>query len=77
MGTIRPFLRDDPVFGPEDIVAMSKALDDVCRALGLDGDANAKEVVATRIIELARHGPRQPNLLRDRVLAEAKSGGEI
>jgi hypothetical protein len=71
MGTIVPFLDDDPVFGPQDIETMSKALDDVCKALKLDGHTTAREVVATRIIELARRGERNANRLQERVLAEA------
>lgn len=75
MGAILPFLRqDDSVFEPADIQAMSMALDDVCKALQLDGDATAKEVIAVRIIELARRGERSPTKLRDRLLQEANGG---
>src|SRR6185437_7432572 len=67
MGTIIQFLRggarlQDSVFEPHAIKAMSMALDDVCSALKLrDGDGSAKEVIAARIIDLARHGERSPN----------------
>ena len=71
MSDIVRLLKDDPVFEPQDIATMSKALDEVCKALKLDGDATAKEVVATRIIELARRGERNAIRLRERVLAEA------
>ena len=75
MGTIIPFLRDglglrDSVFEPHDIQAMSRALDDVCEVLKLR-DSSAKEVIAGRIIDLARRGERSPTRLRDRVLYEA------
>jgi hypothetical protein len=75
MGTIIPFLRNgaslrDSVFEPHDIKAMSIALDDVCAALKLR-DGSAKEVIAARIIDLARRGERSPTRLRDRVLHEA------
>jgi hypothetical protein len=75
MGTIIPFLHDgarlqDSVFEPHDIKAMSMALDDVCSALKLR-DGSAKEVIAARIIDLARCGERNPTRLRDRVLHEA------
>jgi hypothetical protein len=75
MGTIIPFLRDglglrDSVFEPHDIQAMSRALDGVCEVLKLR-DSSAKEVIAGRIIDLARRGERSPTLLRDRVLYEA------
>jgi hypothetical protein len=44
-------------FEPSDITAMSKALADACDALHVSNDAMAeREIVATRIIELARRG---------------------
>jgi hypothetical protein len=73
MGTIVPFLHD-AAFDPVDIKAMSMALDEVCKVLELDGSATAKEVVAIRIIELARRGERSPTKLRDRILTEANGG---
>lgn len=74
MAAIIPFLKNDTVFDPNDITAMSMALDEVCNALKVDGDATAREVIATRIIDLARRGERSPTKLRDRVLAEANGG---
>jgi hypothetical protein len=76
MATILPFLRDgvffrDSVFEPHDIKAMSLALDGVCEVLKLQDDNPAREVMATRIIDLARRGERSPTRLRDRVLHEA------
>jgi hypothetical protein len=69
MSAILPYLRD-AVFEQTDITAMSIALADVCKALNiLDGPA--REVIAERIIALARTGERSPTLLRDRVLREA------
>jgi hypothetical protein len=68
---ITKFLTDKSAFNPDDIQAMSIALNDVCKALEIDGDLRAREVIATRIIELARRGERRPAKLRDRVLAEA------
>jgi hypothetical protein len=68
---IRHYLNNDGVFSPVAIRTMSMALDDVCKALRLDGHAAAKEAVAIRIIELARRGERSPTKLRDRVVAEA------
>jgi hypothetical protein len=77
MGTIFPFLRTgEAVFDPKDIAAMSMALDDVCKALKLD-DGAAKEVMASRIIDLARTGERSPTRLRDRVLREAGMAGRV
>jgi hypothetical protein len=75
---IRKYLNGDAVFDPADIQAMSMALADVCKLLKLDGGgkakSKAKEVIATRIIELARRGERSPTKLRDRVLKEAEGG---
>lgn len=78
MGTIVSFLRrtDEP-FDPKDITAMSMALDDVCTALNLRDDSSAREVIAVRIIELAKSGERSPTRLRDRVLHEAGMGDRI
>jgi hypothetical protein len=59
-------------FEPVDIDAMSFALDGVCESLGLSDEATgAKQVIAERILELARRGERDPISLRDRVLKEA------
>jgi hypothetical protein len=76
MATILPFLRNgiffrDSVFEPHDLKAMSIALDDVCEVLKLQDDRPAQEVIAARIIDLARRGERSPTRLRDRVLHEA------
>ena len=59
------------VFGPETTAAMGTALEQICAVLGLDHDAVAREVIASRIIELARRGERDATKLRDRVLTEA------
>jgi hypothetical protein len=70
MATILPFVKDG-VFDQKDITAMSMALDDVCKILTLRDDSSAKEVIAIRIIDLARAGERSPTRLRDRILHEA------
>jgi hypothetical protein len=75
MDTIVRLMGDrSAVFDPGDIQAMSIAFEDVCRALDIKGDMTAREVIATRIIELTRRGERSPTELRDRVLAEARGG---
>jgi hypothetical protein len=59
------------VFGPDDIKAMSIALDEVCRKLDLTNDKQEeREVLANRIIALVRHGERDPAVLGDGVLRE-------
>jgi hypothetical protein len=70
MATIDPFLQD-AAFDPGALQAMSTALEEVCRMLKVDHDQGAREVMAVRIIELARRGERDPERLRDRVLREA------
>jgi hypothetical protein len=72
MATILRYLQEE-AFQPNDVKAMSMALDDVCKELQLDDNASAKETVAVRIIELARCGERSPTKLRDRVLHEANA----
>ena len=63
------------VFGPETTAAMGAALEQVCHLLRIDHNAAAREVIATRIIELAKRGERDANKLRDRVLMEAGGRG--
>ena len=71
MGNIIPFLRER-VFDPQDIQAMSLALDEVCAALKLPvHDNHGREAIAERIIALAGRGERSPIKLRERVLREA------
>jgi hypothetical protein len=72
MAAIVPFLKG-AAFEPQDIQSMSLALDDVCKALKIDGDGLAREIIAVRIVELARRGERTATGLRDRLLAEASS----
>jgi len=70
MATILPFVKDG-VFDQKDITAMSMALDDVCKILNLRDDSSAREVIAIRIVDLARAGERNPTRLRDRIIREA------
>ena len=72
MVAIIPFSRDRCAFDPQDVSAMSLAFDEVCKALDLPADAaSTREVIAIRIIELAKRGGRSPTFLRDQVLREA------
>jgi hypothetical protein len=71
MATIISFLKGQSAFEPEATQAMSVAFDDACQILRLNGDERAREAVATRIIELARRGERDPARLRDAVLHDA------
>jgi len=70
--SILPFLKDDAAFDPNDVRSMSMAFDDACKVLKIsDAETQRREVVAARIIEIARRGEHSPTLLRDRVLKEA------
>ena len=69
--SISPFLTDGGVFDPSDIKAMSMALNDVCKTLNLANGDPGREVIAERIIALARDGERSPTRLRDKVLWES------
>lgn len=71
MGNIIPFLRDS-AFGPQEIQAMSFALDEVCTSLGVPvGDNEARRVIAERIIALAQRGGCDAAQLRARVIQES------
>ena len=71
---IREHLTDKTAFGPAAIEAMSKAFEEAsCIALQVfAGDEKGREIIATRIIDLARNGLIDPAALRDRVIAEAR-----
>jgi hypothetical protein len=70
MTEIYPFLQG-AAFDSDALQAMSTALAEVCRTLKIENDQGAREVIAVRIIELARRGERDPERLRNRVLREA------
>ena len=53
---------------------MSLALDEICKTLNVSANTTARELIAIRIVELARRGERNPVALQDRVLMEASSG---
>jgi hypothetical protein len=67
---IRQHLKDEAAFEPETIQAMSYALERTCTALRVNGNALVREVIATRIIDLARNGIIDAKALSDRVIAE-------
>ena len=70
---IRKHLTDKTAFGPAAIEAMSSAFEEACIALQVyAGDEKGREIIAARIIDLARRGLVDPTELRDRVIAEAR-----
>ena len=67
---IRPYL-DGQKFDLETMRLMGLAFEMARVGLGLsDRDEPAKEIVATRIIELAKAGERNPDLLCNDILKE-------
>jgi hypothetical protein len=61
-------------FDPQDINAMYEAFVDACDAVHIpQSDNQAREVLASRIIDLARGGIISADALRDRVIWESKS----
>ena len=63
---INPLLQGS-AFGPEDIKVMSTAFDGALNALGLMDRADPlNELVAKKIIEIAKTGERNPRRLRGR-----------
>jgi hypothetical protein len=74
----RPYSEDSASFDAEATAALSLAFEQVCARLDIPDDAaHDREVIAVRIIELARAGLMQAAALRDRVLSEAWSSGEM
>ena len=68
---IRPFLKDDHSFGPEDIAKMSAAFESALRELGLaDRSDPGATAVAKLIIEFAKVGERDPAQLSALALKE-------
>ena len=73
MVAIIPFPKQQCAFDPKDVSSMSVAFEEVCKALNLPPDAvTTREVIAVRIIELAKRGERRSTSLRDQVLREAE-----
>jgi len=65
-----PYHRD-AVFEPDETQAIGIAFDEICRAMNLPQTATVpREVVAMRVIDLARESLLDPVLLRNRVLHE-------
>jgi hypothetical protein len=70
---ITPYLDDNTRFDPEATRVMSVAFEMVRVALGLtDRGDLANQIVAKRIIELAKTGELNPDLLCERALKEIR-----
>ena len=60
-------------FDPETKRVLGVALEMVCIALRIgDGDEGVKQAIVTKLIELAKAGERNPDLLCERVLEEIR-----
>jgi hypothetical protein len=70
---IRQYLEDHSAFDPDAIEAMSAALEQACSALRVNGHIRDREVIAARIIDLARNGVIDAKTLSKRVIAETKA----
>jgi hypothetical protein len=70
---IRRYLEDHAAFEPPAINAMSDALERACIALHVNGHLRDREAIAARIIDLARNGVIDAEVLSGRVVAEAKA----
>jgi hypothetical protein len=74
MAAILSHLKTQTAFEPEAIRVMSQAFHGACNALGIfAGDEHGRQVIATRIIDLASAGVVDAEALRDRVLQEART----
>ena len=69
---IHGYLDDNAAFEPAAITAMSQALEQACAALQIGPtQTHERQIIATRIIDLARSGVIDPKALSERVLLEA------
>jgi hypothetical protein len=69
---IEPTLEQDGTFfSPEDVIAISSAFEDTLRALRLVDRTDPRVLmIAKRIIELAKHGERDPIRLRNCIVEQ-------
>jgi hypothetical protein len=71
--TIHFYFPSTNTFDPEAILAMSAAFELACADLQVfAGDERGREIIATRIIHLARQGLIDAAALHQRVVAEAR-----
>ena len=67
-------LLQDTAFGPDEIAVLVAAYEDALRALSRVNRSDlATEMVAKRIIELAKQGERDPVRLRERAMEAVSS----
>jgi len=74
MVSIRPSMGGQSAFQPNELDAMSKAFDDVCERMKLTPDqTDQREILAEQIIDLARSGVTNPEVLLE-MLSAPRSG---
>jgi hypothetical protein len=67
----------DGVFEPKQIAAMTLAYEQVLQRLGLvDRDDPLTEIVAKKIIKLAKRGELDPGILCEKALADLDHSGQ-
>jgi hypothetical protein len=70
---LRQYIEDSAAFDPEAIDQMSRAFSGACNELGVfAADERGREVLAVRIIELARAGAIDAEALKARLVQEAR-----
>jgi hypothetical protein len=68
------FLHDSPSFADDEIVDMAVAVDDVCKVLEISSDdAPTLKSIAERVVDHARRGERDPEVLAERVISEMRA----
>lgn len=65
---------ESPPFAQDEIVDMALAVDDICKVLEIPPeDAPTLKSIAERVVEHARRGERDPEVLAERVISEMRS----
>jgi hypothetical protein len=68
------FLHDSPSFADDEIVDMAVAVDDICKVLEIPSDdAPTLKSIAERVVDHARRGERDPEVLAERVISEMRT----
>lgn len=64
---------ESPSFAQDEIVDMALAVDDVCKVLEIPAeDTPTLKSIAERVVEHARRGERDPEVLAERVISELR-----
>ncbi|MPZ41334.1 MAG: hypothetical protein GEU95_25465 [Rhizobiales bacterium] len=68
------FLSESPPFEQDEIVDMALAVDNVCEVLEIaPEDAPTMKSIAERVVQHARRGERDPEVLAERVISEMRA----